>query len=94
MRGVHTLWPVHNEDSRLDTCRVFGLEHNSTLVTFLYAAVVFGVAIVVGRITQVIVLGGVHAFARRWNSQTYKALTSVRFFHKLCRLIPAMSFLF
>ncbi len=72
---------------------VFGLEHNSTLVTFLYAAVVFGVAIVVGRITQVIVLGGVHAFARRWNSQTYKALTSVRFFHKLCRLIPAIVFL-
>ena len=72
---------------------VFGLEHNNTLVTFLYAAVVFGVAIVVGRITQVIVLGGVHAFARRWNSQTYKALTSVRFFHKLCRVIPAIVFL-
>ena len=35
---------------------IFGLEHNQTLVTFLYAAVVFGVALIVGWITQWIVL--------------------------------------
>ncbi|MDE6526682.1 MAG: mechanosensitive ion channel family protein [Muribaculaceae bacterium] len=72
---------------------IFGLEHNVTLVTFLYAAVVFGVAIVVGRVTQYIVLGCVRVVARHWNGAMYQALTSVRFFHKVCRVIPALVFL-
>lgn len=72
---------------------VFGLEHNTTLVTFLYAAVVFGVAIVVGWVTQSIVLGCSRVIAKRWNGDIYRALTSVRFFHKVCRVIPALVFL-
>lgn len=31
---------------------IFGLEHDQNIVTFLYAAVVFGVALIVGWITQ------------------------------------------
>ncbi len=34
----------------------FGLEHNQNIVTFLYAAVVLGIALIAGWITQWIVL--------------------------------------
>lgn len=72
---------------------IFGLEHNQTLVTFLYAAVVFGVALIVGWITQWIVLHLVSEITKHWSSDMYEALKSVRFFHKICRLIPALVFL-
>lgn len=72
---------------------VFGLEHNGTIVTFLYAAVVLGVAIVVGYIAQWIILKLVEAIARRWSSDTYHSLTGQRFFHKICRIIPPLVFL-
>lgn len=72
---------------------VFGLEHNQTLVTFLYAAVVFGVSLVVGYIAQLIIFGLTRALAKRWGSDLYESLVSFRFFHKLCRMIPALVFL-
>ncbi len=72
---------------------IFGLEHNDTLVTILYSAVVLGVAVVIGYAVQWIVLWIVKAIARRWNSDTYYALTRQRFFHKICRIIPPLAFL-
>lgn len=72
---------------------LFGLEGNQTIVTTLYAAVVFGVAIVVGYVAQVAILYLVRQVAKRWNGDLYTNLLSVRFLHKLCRMIPALVFL-
>jgi len=72
---------------------VFGLDHNTTVVTFLYAAVVLGLSIVVGYIVQWIVLRIVRAVASHRNSDTYQFLTRQNFFRKLCRIIPPLVFL-
>lgn len=72
---------------------VFGLEHDSGLVTFLYAAVVFVVALVVGYIVQCILLKLVKTIARHWSNATYKSLSGQRFFHKICRMVPPLVFL-
>lgn len=72
---------------------LFGLEHYSSLVTFLYAAVILGVALVVGHIFQWIILKGVENIARRWSNDTYKSLSGQRFFHKICRIVPPLVFL-
>lgn len=72
---------------------VFGLDHDSSLVSFLYAAVVFAVALVVGGIVQWILLKLVRAIARRWSGATYKSLSGQRFFHKICRMVPPLVFL-
>ncbi len=72
---------------------LLGLEHNETVVTFLYAAVVLAVSIVAGYIAQVIIFNLVKTIARHRDSDTYHALTDVRFFHKLCRMVPPLVFL-
>lgn len=72
---------------------IFGLEGNQTVVTFLYAAVVLGVAVVVGYIAQVVIFFVVRQVARHWSGEMYDNLVSVKFFHKLCRIIPALVFL-
>ncbi len=72
---------------------IFNLEHNQTIVTILYAAVVTGISFIVGYIVKWIVLSIVREVAKRWNNSTYKYLTSANFFSKLCRIIPALFFL-
>lgn len=72
---------------------IFGLDNNKTIVTILYAAVVFGIALVVGYIAKWIILTIVRQISKRWNNDTYQALTSARFFTKVCRTIPAIVFL-
>lgn len=72
---------------------VFGLDNNTTVVTFLYAAVVLGVALVIGYAVQWVTLRIVEAIARRWSTDTYQALTQYRFFHKICRIVPPLVFL-
>ncbi len=72
---------------------IFGLDHNQTLVTFVYAAVVFGVSLVVGYITQWILFRIIRFITKRYNSGFYNSLADVQFFHKLCRMIPALVFL-
>ena len=72
---------------------VVGLEKNITVVTVIYSIVVLGVAIVAGYIVQWIVLKIVKEIAHRWDSDMYHSLTSVRFFHKICRIIPPLVFL-
>lgn len=72
---------------------VFNLDHNTTLVTFLYSAVVLGIALVVGYCTEWLVIRLVKGAARRINSSAYQSLTDQRFFHKLCRIITPVVFL-
>lgn len=72
---------------------IFGLERNQTLVTFFYAAVVFGVAIIVGYVVQWLMFRIIREITRRYDSDIYNSLAGVKFFHKLCRMIPALVFL-
>ncbi len=72
---------------------IFGLDHDSNLVTFIYAAVVLGIAVVVGMASQWIILKVVETIAQRWSTSTYQALVRQRFFHKICRLVPPIVFL-
>lgn len=72
---------------------VFGLEHHQTLVTVLYALVVLGVSLVVGYVAQWLMFAILRQIARRWSGGIYESLRSVRFFDKLCRVIPALVFL-
>lgn len=72
---------------------LFGLQHDQTVVTFFYAAVVFGIALGVGWICQFIIFWTVKMITKRWDSDLYHSLTEVRFFHKVCRMIPALVFL-
>ncbi len=71
---------------------LFGLEHNQTVVTFFYAAVVLGISLIVGWAAQWIIFHGVRALVRH-DSNLYRSLTAARFFHKVCRVIPALVFL-
>ena len=72
---------------------IFGLEHDQNIVTFLYAAVVFGVALIVGWITQRVVLSLVRVVTKHWSSDIYETLKDVKFFHKICRIIPGLVYL-
>ena len=72
---------------------VVGLEHNETLVTFLYATVVLGISIIVGYVAQIVIFAAVKAIAKHWGSSIYHTLLGVKFFHKVCRMIPALVFL-
>lgn len=71
----------------------FGLDDDETVVTLLYAAVVLGVAVAVGRVAQWVILKLVKMLTRRWSSGVYRALMSQRFFHKIGRVIPPIVFL-
>lgn len=72
---------------------IFGLEHNVTLVTILYALVVLGISMVVGYVAKWIILGLVRQISRRYDSDMYHNLRDVGFFEKICRMIPALVFL-
>lgn len=71
----------------------FGLEDNQTIVTFFYAAVVLGIAMIVGFAAKWIIFSIVRQIARRRKGTTYLALTQVHFFTKLSRVVPALTYL-
>ncbi len=71
----------------------FGLDGNDAVVTLLYAAVVLGVAVAVGRAAQWVILKLVKVLTRRWSSGIYRVLMSQRFFHKIGRVVPPLLFL-
>ena len=50
---------------------LFGLEHNETLVTFMYAIVVLGVALIVGSAARYVILFTVKKIAKRWSNDMY-----------------------
>ena len=72
---------------------IFGLEHNQTIVTILYAAVVLVLSLVVGYVVQVIIFSVTRFIAQRWNNHIYSSLHQQKFFYKICRIIPAIVFL-
>lgn len=72
---------------------VVGMEHNQTLVTILYASVVFLLALGVGKVAQIVIFRLSREIARRWDNAAYTGLRNARFFHKLCRIIPGVVFL-
>lgn len=72
---------------------IFGLERHPLVVTVLYAAIVFAIALAIGRIVQWLVLNIMREAARRRNSDVYDALSGVNFFRKACRIIPPAVFL-
>lgn len=70
-----------------------GLAHDENAVTFFYAAIVLGIALVVGYIAQVLLFYVLQIISKKRGSDTYQALTDARFFHKLCRIVPGLVFL-
>lgn len=70
-----------------------GLEKNETLVTVVYAAIVFIVAVVVGRVVQWVVASILNKIGPHVKSQFYNYLVEEKFFSRLCRIIPALVFL-
>ena len=72
---------------------IFGLDHNQTVVTFLYAAVVLGVSLLAGWLAQWIIFRVVRGIARRRESDLCTSMVQARFLDKICRLIPPVVFL-
>ncbi len=70
-----------------------GLSGNKVAETWVYAIVVLAISMVVGYITKWIILGLLRRFGKKLSSDLYSYLTGEFFFTKLCRMIPALTFL-
>lgn len=70
-----------------------GLAGNKVAETWIYAIVVLAISMIVGYITKWIVLGALKRFGKKLKSDIYSYLTGEFFFTKLCRMIPALTFL-
>ncbi len=71
----------------------FGLEHNSSLFTWLYAILVFVIALAVGYVVKWITMGCVRLLGKKLKGDFYQNLAAQRFFTKFSRIIPALVFL-
>ena len=71
----------------------FGMEHNTTLFTIIYAALIFFIAIGVGYIVKWIVVFLMNHIGSRLHSVVYGYLRDEKFFTKTARIIPAIVFL-
>lgn len=72
---------------------IFGFEHHPVLETWIYAIIVFFIALAVGIVIKWIVFAIVNAVGRHWNNTFYSYLKSEKFFEKACRIIPPIVFL-
>lgn len=72
---------------------VVGLEQHPTLVTWVFAIIVFLLSIIIGYICKWIVLGVVELASRHVRNDFFSYLVQARFFSKFCRIIPAITFL-
>lgn len=70
-----------------------GLEHHETLVTIIYASLVFIIAMFIGRAVQWIVATILNKLGPHIKSDLYNYLVQEQFFSKICRMIPALVFL-
>jgi len=73
--------------------RFVNLSGNKVAETWVYAIVVLAISMIVGYITKWIILGLLKRFGRKMSSDLYSYLTEESFFSKLCRMIPALTFL-
>ena len=69
-----------------------GLGHDHALFTWIYVILVFLVSIGVGYVAKWIILNVVRRIGKHLLSDWYQNLTSVQFFSKACRIIPALVF--
>lgn len=70
-----------------------GLEHNQSIFNVVYAVLVFFLAMVVGWITQAIVIAIVRKVGKHLKSDLYAGLRQKNFFTKTTQIIPAIFFL-
>lgn len=72
---------------------LFGLGHNETLVTWLYAIVVLALSLVIGYVAKWVILAIVERIGRHTRNDLFGYMTGARFFTKFSRIIPAITFL-
>lgn len=69
------------------------LPENDTIFIWIYAILVFGIAVLVGTILQWVLVKILRKLDSHVNYQIYKNLVSHHFFTKICRIIPPLLFL-
>ena len=70
-----------------------GLEHHQTLVTIIYASLVFIIAMFLGKGIQWVVETLLNKVGPHIKNDMYNYLVGENFFSKICRIIPALVFL-
>lgn len=70
-----------------------GLEHHQTLFLWIYAAVVFLIALGIGYVVKWITIDIVNLLGKKLKGDFYQNLTQNHFFPKVARIIPAIVFL-
>lgn len=70
-----------------------GLEHNSTVVTIVYAVLVFLIAMGIGNVVKWIVVGILRHLGKHVHNAIYGYLVEEQFFMRVAQLIPAIVFL-
>ncbi|MDE6811171.1 MAG: mechanosensitive ion channel family protein, partial [Muribaculaceae bacterium] len=90
--GYYTIaqWIMHAVKWVLN---LVGLEHHPTLVTILYAALVFLISICIGQVVKWIILGIVDHLSKILKYDIYIRLRDMKFFSRTCRIVPAIVFL-
>ncbi len=73
--------------------KIVGFEHNSTVITTIYATLVFLLSLLIGWILQAIIVAITRKVSKHLNSDIYSILLKKHFFSKACRIIPALVFL-
>lgn len=73
--------------------RWIGLDRNEDVVIWVYAILVFLIAVGVGFVAKWLIIGVVRAVGRRSSNQMYCLLIRRRFFTRLCRIVPPFVFL-
>ena len=70
-----------------------GLDHNTNVVTAIYATLVFLLALVIGKGLQYLIVLITRKVSKHLNSDIYEILMRKKFFSKICRIVPALVFL-
>lgn len=70
-----------------------GIAHHPTLELWIYAIVVFAISWGIGYITLIVLLFIVNQIGKKWKGSIYRNLIDNRFFHKIAKIIPAITFL-
>lgn len=74
------------------TIDLFGMGQDENLFNFIYALLVFLIAIGVGMIVKWIIVYAVRLLGKRLSAEWYSDLLESRFFVKICRIVPPLVF--
>ena len=72
---------------------LIGLSHNTSVVTAVYATLVFLLSLVIGWVLQIVIAFITMQASKHLNSDIYHILVKKKFFMKVCRIFPALVFL-